>query len=184
MPKQVKILITGSPATGKRSVASLICKRTMCKCISINEIASAVPHVTYRNEIVLNRSAVKRRLRSEVSGINSYVIYGNLAWEVVPKDLIDVVVVLRCNPLVLYQRYRQRGYDEEKSKDNVVAEAIGLVYHECLKSFGPMVEVIDVTHESLERIVDRILGGKFDNPSSIDWLELASRDQNLLRLLL
>ena len=54
-------------------------------------------------------------------------------------DKIDKVIVLRCDPQVLEKRLESRNYSKNKVRENLEAEAIGVIYSEAI-------EIIDKTN--------------------------------------
>lgn len=61
----------------------------------------------------------------------------------------DLVVLLRCDPLVLVRRLRARGWSEEKVRENVEAEALDVLAAEVLDGGVPARE-LDVTRLGVE----------------------------------
>ena len=90
---------------------------------------------------------------------------------------VDYIVVLRCNPQVIRERLKRRGYSEEKIKDNVGAEILDVSLVESLERWKrdniPVYE-IDTTGRSVDSIVDEIIKcieNKRVKYGIVDWLE-------------
>ncbi|MDG6939920.1 MAG: AAA family ATPase [Nitrososphaerota archaeon] len=182
-----RIGVTGSPATGKRTVAELLSRMLGVRAHSINRLAAEAALVTEGGEVELRAGRVGRMLLSLTSGEDSYIIYGPFLWDLFPRSRLDLVVVLRCNPAVLHRRYVERGYGARKAADNVTAEAIGYVYAECLSKYGRKVRQMDATGRSPEQVAEAVVAmaeGRADDEESVDWLSAAAEDPELLRLLL
>ncbi|MCX8191219.1 MAG: hypothetical protein N3F06_00235, partial [Nitrososphaerales archaeon] len=91
------------------------------------------------------------------------------------KDEIDFIVVLRCSPWELMNRYVSRGYNEKKAKENVGAEILDVCLVEALKVFGKRkVYEIDTTGKTPEEVAEKIIslynGEVKKEPIGIDWL--------------
>lgn len=83
------------------------------------------------------------------------------------------VVVLRCDPEVLAERLRRRGYSEAKVLENVQAECLDVILCEATDSDIPVWE-IDCTSRPVEDVADAVVrmvkGEESDcRPGSVDW---------------
>jgi adenylate kinase len=178
-----RIGITGSPATGKRSVATELSKITALEPFSINDYAISHELGCRRDE---EYELDVRRLRGiETSG---RVIYGHLLPYVVSRADIDFVAVLRCSPIELRKRYERRGYGEKKIRANIEAEVLGLVSYLCLKKYGKLkVGEFDTSKASPKRIAHSVLETVKGNIprrfGEFDWLRSAKSAHSLLRIL-
>jgi adenylate kinase len=133
MPGSI-VCVTGTPGTGKKSVAPLVARRLGLPCRSIDGMARAHGLLDPGSHEVDTDSlrAKLRRLRPGPS-----VVYGHLVPYAVPGPSVAKALVLRCEPSVLRGRLRSRGYDANKVGENVVAELIGLLAYEARRAFGP-----------------------------------------------
>lgn len=83
------------------------------------------------------------------------------------------IIVLRCEPSVLAERLRKRGYPEAKVRENVQAEILDVILCEATDSDIPVNEY-DCTRGTPSDAVDfieRILNGETElgPPGSVDW---------------
>lgn len=141
----MRIVITGTPGTGKSTVAEILRRRTGWQLIADRELA--------KREIVDMRSfrlAAFNRLRR----IRDAVLEGHLFCEV--RLPVDRVFVLRTRPDVLLRRLRERGYDEKKIWRNVEAEALDYCLVRAEEKYG-RVDQIDTTHRRPAEVADIIL---------------------------
>ena len=185
-----RIGITGSPATGKKSVAKMLAKDLGLPSITLNELAHKAACVidedVKADELVIDI----KRLRRALSGLLpkcGYVVSGVYLAEAVPAHLLDRVFVLRCDPRVLLTRYQARDYDERKIKDNLTSEFLDYCLVESLKSFGEKVHEVDTTGKSVAEVVQRLrrlIEGKWRPLSgSVDWLGLIGGPDELAKWL-
>ena len=128
--------ITGTPGTGKKTVAPVVARGLGVGCVSLNEIA--------RDRGVVGKGAQEgdvdpRELRRWVARDVSppALVYGHLLPYVLPPRSVARVVVLRCEPGVLKERLTRRGYPPGKVTQNVEAELIGVVSADAYERFGP-----------------------------------------------
>jgi len=167
----LRIGITGSPATGKKTLGKILAERLGEEYVSINEFAIK-NHFAKRknNEYIINVS----RLRGKI-GTNGKIVAGHLLSYVVPEKDLDLVIVLRCSPLLLRNRYQSRRYSENKIRENIEAEMIGLISAECARVYGAKkIAEFDTSKLKPEtiarRTLDIIKGRTKSSFGSIDWL--------------
>ncbi len=127
--------ITGTPGSGKKSIAPLIAKRLSLPCVSLNDIAFSEGLVSADGEkgevdTALLRRAVEKHITDRA------VVHGHLFPYVFRAAAAEKVVVLRCEPRVLKARLMARGYPMEKVVENVEAELIGLIASDSQDAFG------------------------------------------------
>lgn len=127
----MRIVITGTPGTGKTTIA-----RTLGKHLDypvVNEGAFAKAH----HIGTVNRKTKEREISLPLftQKLNQYlrthpkaIVEGHLGCECKFRP-VDVVVVVRLSPDRLEFRLRERGYAEVKIQDNVLCEGIDY----CLK---------------------------------------------------
>jgi len=83
------------------------------------------------------------------------------------------IIVLRCDPNILAERLRARGYGDQKVLENVQSEILDVILCEATESDIPVWE-IDCSHDSIAESADsieQILKGKSDDyiPGKTDW---------------
>jgi adenylate kinase len=157
----MKIVISGTPGTGKTTVAKILSELTELPVIQINHVAKE--HGLVHNDEVDIEELEKILKNSEG------IIEGHLACEM---RLDNRIFILRCEPEVLKKRLSPRNYSEKKLKDNIEAEALDYCTQVAEKHYREVYE-IDTTHrtpERVARIILDILSGKSWN-EHIDWSE-------------
>lgn len=78
--------------------------------------------------------------------------------DVFPERLIDLVVVLRTDNSLLFERLSKRGYKDNKIQENLDCEIMEVVAQDARESYQPEI-VIELTSNSVEEMegnVDRI----------------------------
>ncbi len=166
------IALTGTPGTGKSTIASILKARGM-QVLSQKEtmIPYILEHDTERDTDIVDEDAWVESF-VPVEGI----IEGHLT-HLLPADR---VVVLRCRPDVLAARLRTRGYADEKVQENAEAEALDCALIEALEVHpGKHIIMIDTTEQSPEDTVDEIKAFiHSDAPHTLtvpDWSEYLGR---------
>ena len=125
--------IAGTPGTGKKSVAPLVAAELGLKCHGLDDLARSlgVPSTPHGS---VDTDKLRRKLRA-LDG--PAVIYGHLLPYSLDKEQVSRVAVLRCEPAVLKQRLKERGYSMRKIVENVEAELIGLESSDAFDAYGP-----------------------------------------------
>ncbi len=160
------IIITGTPGTGKTTVAKLLEKRL------------GIP--VYDDKIAGKGSVDLRRLRMKAMAIvrreKDVIFEGHLYCEV--KLPADRVFVLRTNPFALLKRLEERKWSRKKVMENVLAEALDYCLIKAEEKYGNVIQ-IDTTNKSPEETAELIMmgiAGEFQG-ESVNW------SQELLKLI-
>lgn len=79
--------------------------------------------------------------------------------EIFPQSWIDLVVVLRCDHTMLWNRLEKRGYELKKIQENNEAEIMQVILDEAREAYDEeiVVELRSETVDDIESNVERIL---------------------------
>ena len=167
------IALTGSPGTGKSTLASRLREEGLT-IITLEEAAESVDALSEFE--ALREVELSKLAEWKWEGDSHCVIDGHLSHHC----RIDAVIVLRCNPRELRNRLEQRtGYEPEKIESNVEWELISGVWADLI-SVHPHANVIeiDTTEQdvSIDSVLDFIMNDKLSTSveefisDSIDWI--------------
>jgi adenylate kinase len=164
--------VTGTPGTGKKSIAPLLAARLALRCIGLNELArSGGPLGGSRKEEIVDTQKLKTNLRSFEGPA---VLYGHLLPYALDARSASRVVVLRCEPSALKKRLAIRRYPDRKVVDNVEAELIGLISSDSYDIFGPKITFeADTTSSApaeVAALAFEVIAGKRQPGSRVDWM--------------
>ena len=121
--------LTGTPGTGKTSLKKHLNK----KIISLSEYYEQASEGKSANgEWIVDIEKLDNILQDK----DCKFFEGNFSHKL---DKIDKVIVLRCDPHILEKRLESRNYSRNKVRENLEAEAIGVIYSEAI-------EIIDKTN--------------------------------------
>ena len=142
----MKIAITGTPGVGKTRVAHELSTVLGFTHVCIAEIAKKVGAIVGKEEesFVVDTDALSQELKE----MDDIIIDSHFA-EMFDADF---VFVLRCEPLVLRERLRGRGYSEEKIKENIMAEMLDYCLVNALE-YNPPEKIFEIHENAAEEIL-------------------------------
>lgn len=162
----MKILVTGTPGVGKTTFSSCISKKfkiphiEISKYIEENNLYEEYSEV-YKS-LLFDDKTVKESLEKHVLGRESYIIDTH-SCGMVEEAAFDLVFLLTAPIEVLYKRLKERGYDEDKIKENVECEIFGVVREEVEDLFGERYYIIGeegLTLEEAVKIIGKNMNGR------------------------
>lgn len=167
------VALTGTPGTGKTTVAALLPYRVIDLNSLVREEGLASGTDTDRGCIEADMDALADRIANLVAAPAD-------AQEIVVLEghyshmLADRAIVLRLNPHELRIRLEARGYAEKKVRENVEAEVLDVILVEAVEHCRSVSE-IDTTSKSPEEVARQVVGvvsGEADLlPGQVSWME-------------
>lgn len=164
------IALTGTPGTGKSTVASILHERGHRICL-LNELAERCGALRRYNEDRKTWEVDLALVERHVPRERPLILVGHMAHLLA----VDVAIVLRCHPDVLRQRLEKRGWSATKVRENVEAEAIGVITVEAMERVETFeVDTTSTTAEEAARAVLDIIRGRGERytPGKVDWSEV------------
>jgi adenylate kinase len=164
MTERRVIVIAGVPGVGKSTVADAVAERLGCPVIGVSELAVKEGALLARDEErdtdIVDLPRLKEKITEVISATEGPIIVeGHYAYDVVPTDLVSHALVFRRAPWVLKEELRERGYSDEKIRENVEAELLDVPLVEAIEALGPdLVCEADTTGRTPEETVDEVLG--------------------------
>ncbi len=146
------ICITGTPGVGKTSVARLLSSRLGLPLTDLNEwLRKHLPHSRddKRGSDIFDESML---YDVHIAGI----VDGHLSH----FCRCDIIVLLRCsNQKEHVERMRQKGFHEEKARENMEAEIVEVVAEEArerARETGAVIVEVDTAGKNVDEVVDEI----------------------------
>lgn len=160
------LVISGTPGTGKTAIGKLITKTMGARLITTDYLVKKYKISTTldkkRKTKIIDTRKLAIAAKSEAKKYENSVFEGHLA-HFTPADL---TIILRTSPSELEKRLKKRGWSESKIKENIEAEAMGVISNE-----ANAIE-IDTTKKSPQENVKEILNiikSKKFGKRKIDW---------------
>jgi adenylate kinase len=174
--------LTGSPGTGKKSVAYILALRLGVPRCGLNELAADAGLVERDGSV--DPLALGSLVRGSVGG--GSLVYGHLLPQVLGRKDVSEVIVLRCEPSILRTRLARRGYGKGKIAVDVEAELIGLVTADSIASFGAgKVKEIDTTDSTPDEAASECVRQVKNRPTPsprIEWMTTYDSSEKLRSL--
>ena len=157
--------LTGTPGTGKTSLKKHLNK----KIISLSEYYEQASEGKSDNgEWIVDIEKLDNILQDE----DCNFFEGNFSHKL---DKIDKVIVLRCDPQILEKRLESRNYSKNKVRENLEAEAIGLIYSEAIeiRDRANVFQVDNSTRKPQEtaNIIEKYINDNIKVEEEIDYSE-------------
>jgi adenylate kinase len=177
---QQVIAISGTPGTGKTSVGNLLKERLSAELVDlslvIKEHGLFTSRDTERDTLVADLDGVRQYLMTHLQQSTSRcIIVGHFADEV-PDQFLEYLIVLRCHPVILTKRLRQRKWSYAKILENVQAEIMDVCTAQALQRHSTeKIFEVDTSELSESEVVDTIESiiagqGSSFHAGKISWL--------------
>lgn len=145
----MKILISGTPGTGKTTVAKLLGKKMNLAVLNVTDIVKTEKLGKLVNE---EYEVDLKKLYNALKGEKG-IIESHLVCEI---PLGNEIFILRCNPSELKRRLNDREYSEDKIKDNLEAEALDYCSQVAAKHYKKVIDV-DTTGLTVNQTVNKLV---------------------------
>lgn len=134
------VLITGTPGTGKSSLAERVAAAAGMTQYDVSKIAKAENLCESYDEAmdthVIDEDKVLDHMEERLGTEEGGVVVDYHSCDLFPERWFDLVVVLTCDNKELYERLESRGYAEKKIRENVECEIFQTVVEEARDSYA------------------------------------------------
>lgn len=150
------IIVSGTPGTGKTTIAKKLAKKNKYEYIDVNKIIdeynkkykiifgydkkrdSKIIDVEELNKALIN--VIKKKKKEKIKGI---IIDSHLS-HYLPTKYVDLCIITKCNLNELKKRLEKRGYSKKKVRENLDAEIFDICRNEAIE-MGHKLKIIDTS---------------------------------------
>ena len=153
-------MVTGSPGTGKTTLAKNLAKALGIKAINEKDFAlqNKIGSFNEENELEIPLKELENKANSYLSKTKGIVLEGHVLCET--KLNVDKVILIRVNPELLEMRLEKRNYTPEKIMDNVFVEGIDYCKKHLLRNYSKdkiiEIESRRTSKETLEAVLEAL----------------------------
>tara|TARA_Y100000034_G_scaffold130846_1_gene190317 strand:+ start:3161 stop:3595 length:435 start_codon:yes stop_codon:yes gene_type:complete len=141
------IIVSGTPCTGKTTIAKKIAKRNKLAYIDVNQIIKDNKLYSYYNKkdksYVVDVKKLNRFLIKLIKEEKRIVLDSHLT-HYLPAKYVDECIITKCNLKVLNKRLKKRKYSKEKIKVNMDCEIFDVCLVEAFEN-KHKVRIVDTT---------------------------------------
>lgn len=169
------IALTGTPGTGKTTVAKLLAKSMKARIIDIKKESMLTKH-SYdkkRKSKEIDTELLQKAIDKKISASKTVIIEGHLSHFL--KS--DIIIILRTDPGILEKRLKKRRWSKEKIIENIEAEILDVITIESLAKPSKIIE-IDTSKmtpkkcaDAIMRVIEKPSNHKKYAPGKVDWSE-------------
>lgn len=154
------IIVTGTPGTGKTILAKKLAKALNHKYIDVKallEKSNICDGFDSEHEcLVVDPKKLSAMLVKLIKKSKRLVIDSHLS-HYLPKKYVDTCVVCKCDLPELKKRLKERGYKQQKIRDNLDAEIFDVCLTEAQEEYKHNVIVVNATERyKISSIVGKI----------------------------
>jgi len=178
--------VTGTPGTGKTTVVRKVCKRGGWMHVDLNrwikERGLYLEYDEYHRSYVADLDTVNKflgDLRGEIVIIESHLVPF-----LSPPEPWEGILVLRCRPDILRLRLRNRGMREDKIRENVLCEILGVCTYEAMEVVDRVYE-IDNSGRILDAVreVERSVREGVEENIWVDWSKFLEKNEEFMEFI-
>ncbi|KAH7348052.1 AAA domain-containing protein [Pyrenochaeta sp. MPI-SDFR-AT-0127] len=156
------IVITGTPGVGKTTHAEQLARATGFKHLSVNQIVKDEGFHEGKDEETGSWIVDEDKLLDYIEALPLHTTGGYIidwhACDLFPERWIDLVIVLRCDSTLLYDRLTARGYKDKKLEENMDSEIMQVLLDEAREAYKEeiVVELKSESNEDVEGNLERV----------------------------
>ena len=142
------IIISGTPGTGKSTLAKKLSKFLHAKLLDVKEIITInnlkekydENRDTYEVDTAKLNKILLKKINEEKKSNSILVIESHLA-HYLPTKYIDLCIITSCNLKILQTRLKKRKYSKEKVRENLDAEIFDICYTEAIQKHNKVIKI-------------------------------------------
>jgi len=133
------VIVTGSVCSGKTTISKRLANDLNFEYVDVNKVIEKHPEVVsnFNKELDTKEIDVKKLVKvltEYIKGLKKSVVVDSHLSHFLPKSLVNVCVILKCDLKILKRRLEERGYNQKKIDENVEAEIMESCFVEALEN--------------------------------------------------
>ena len=158
------VLICGTPGTGKTSTCERITQENptfkhfdISALVKANKEQLSLGFDEETQSHILNEDAIVDKLEEHLAR-GGCIVDTHSMIDYFPQRWFQLVIVLRTDNTILFDRLKRRGYSDEKVRENVDCEIVQVVLDEAMDSYEEEIvkQLVSNSVDDLENNVDMI----------------------------
>ena len=154
------ITVTGTPGTGKTTVARLVAQACNFGYIDVHSLIVDKKLYSSYNKMLNTYEVSPNRLNKVLLHLANKVKKGAVIdshlSHYLPKKSVTLCIVIVCELKTLAGRLKKRGYSERKIRENTDAELFRICLLEAEKRHSPVL-IIDTTHHIPSLLLKKVI---------------------------
>jgi adenylate kinase len=139
------IIVSGTPGTGKTTIAKKITREIKGEYVDINEVVQKYKlsegYDKKRKSNLIDVNKLNKVLIGMINKSKKTLVIDSHLSHYLPKQYVKLGVICKCNVNELRKRLKKRGYGKEKIEENVEAEIMDVCLNEA-KELGHKIKII------------------------------------------
>lgn len=178
--------ISGVPGTGKTTIARRLSEYLNMPTIDLSDYAIknmlVIAYDSSTQSYVIDEEKLQRSVVALYQNMGPLIIDSHYV-EILPREMFEVVFILRRDPSELLDLLLSRGWSSKKVAENVEAELLSVCTINAIEELGEDAVIeIDASNRSLDDVAREAIDILFgDKPAyyghRIDWLSILSDDK-------
>ena len=157
------IIVTGSVATGKTTLAKRLAKKIKAQYIDVNKLIPKYKlQIGYDKKLkskIIDIKRLKKVLTDIVKKSKESLVIDSHLSHYLPSKYINLCIITKCNLKTLKKRLQKKGYSKEKIRINLDAEIFDVCLTEALENKHKIILINTDKKYDLKKVAEMLKSG-------------------------